>query len=514
MVLLLPSAWLAWEYRDMPQLGWPHDDGIYFAGAKSIAAGQGHTIPHLPGAPAQTKYPPLYPLLLAPVWWLAPQFPQNLPIATLFAWLAVPPMLWLCLLLFRRLGFPEWAGWTMTAMLAINPYLTLFGRSLRSEIPFTVLLLGAVLVAGRSAPLAGLMAGLSYLTRTAGLPLLLGMPLVYASKRQWREAVLFTLTMLPFVAGWAFWQREHKPGGEDPYILYYLDYVWYEFYNVDRHNLLTVLYENLDVAIGAMAVPVLPFIGNFADKMLAQALAIGSVIGVVRLAREREDARAYAVYALLSSVMLVMWHVPPNGRFFFPIFPLLLAGFFTECKQVSAMLQSAYRSGTQRRAALAFASVLLILFGYTVWNNVVLAAEIAPEGAQQEIRMTRDMTACATRIESELPRDAAILTDNDPLLYLQTGRTAMRLVPPAKELYGDVGDRAVVASLPIAEVGRSHNMRYYLMHREYARNLDEDELNRYNAAIDADPNLRLLFRCGGAAVYEIADPITAKIASP
>ena len=41
-------------------------------GAKSIAEGHGHSIPSLPGAPAQTKYPPLFPMLLSIVWWISP----------------------------------------------------------------------------------------------------------------------------------------------------------------------------------------------------------------------------------------------------------------------------------------------------------------------------------------------------------------------------------------------------------------------------------------------------------
>src|SRR5262249_60220296 len=55
-----------------------HDDGIYVTTAKALASGNGYRIISLPGEPAETKYPPLYPFLLSLVWRAKPNFPQNL----------------------------------------------------------------------------------------------------------------------------------------------------------------------------------------------------------------------------------------------------------------------------------------------------------------------------------------------------------------------------------------------------------------------------------------------------
>src|ERR1700747_755590 len=91
LLALGPSGYLAWTLRAMPHLGFYHDDAIYWVSAKSIAEGQGYRILSLPGQPNQTKYPPLFPAILAVVWKLQPGFPQNLPLATLAAWLMLPP---------------------------------------------------------------------------------------------------------------------------------------------------------------------------------------------------------------------------------------------------------------------------------------------------------------------------------------------------------------------------------------------------------------------------------------
>src|SRR6266851_9436610 len=63
-----------------PRCGEYHDDAIYVSTAKALADGEGYRLAHLPGAPPQTKYPPLYPALLALLWKLGPDFPANLPL--------------------------------------------------------------------------------------------------------------------------------------------------------------------------------------------------------------------------------------------------------------------------------------------------------------------------------------------------------------------------------------------------------------------------------------------------
>ena len=79
MLACAPSAWLAWSYRDLPRIGELHDDGIYLISAKSLTDGQGYRILSLPDEPAQTKYPPLYPLYLSTLWRWGPGFPAMLP---------------------------------------------------------------------------------------------------------------------------------------------------------------------------------------------------------------------------------------------------------------------------------------------------------------------------------------------------------------------------------------------------------------------------------------------------
>jgi hypothetical protein len=104
LLLSVPSAAYLWHFDDLPHFGSWEDDGIYYASAKSLADGGGYRIESLPGEPAQTKYPPLYPLLLSVAWRIDPQFPRNLPIAAWISWLALPAMLLLSAAYFPKLG--------------------------------------------------------------------------------------------------------------------------------------------------------------------------------------------------------------------------------------------------------------------------------------------------------------------------------------------------------------------------------------------------------------------------
>ena len=45
-----------------------YDDGLYAGIALALARGLGFVHPHLPGTPAVVHYPPLYPLMLAPLF--------------------------------------------------------------------------------------------------------------------------------------------------------------------------------------------------------------------------------------------------------------------------------------------------------------------------------------------------------------------------------------------------------------------------------------------------------------
>ena len=355
----------------MPEFGYLHDDGIFFVTGKSLASGS-YSIPSLPENPAQTKFPPLYPAYLSLIWKINPAFPANLSLATAMSWLVLVVLVVLSFLIFRHFGFSERNSWWMTAAVGLNPYLILFGTRMFSEVFFTCWLLAVFLVLPRGglkmAILAGVLAGTAYLSRTAGIALLVSVPAYLLFKKELSRAIAFAAAMLPFIAGWMLWTRAHAFPTHDPTLLYYTDYVRYQFLNVGFDNLAVVLWKNVDQILYGMGSLVLPkVVDSLPVKILTQVIAVAMISGIVRLARRR-IALDYALFALVSTGILMLWHFPPNERFVLPLYPLLLAGLVTELAHLAKMLRAAFghKDRGQRMVAAIFSAEVLGRIGNRV----------------------------------------------------------------------------------------------------------------------------------------------------
>src|SRR5689334_13759891 len=146
---LVPSARIAWRWRAMPQAGRFHDDGIYLVTAKSLASGNGYRIESFPGQPAQTKYPPVFPLMLSLVWQASPDFPGNLPYFALLVWLMLPALIIVMWCFFRQQGFEDWETALLCSWAALTPALTGLSVMILSELLFTILLTATLLASER-----------------------------------------------------------------------------------------------------------------------------------------------------------------------------------------------------------------------------------------------------------------------------------------------------------------------------------------------------------------------------
>ena len=79
-IFLLACAGLFAAYvsaLSVPGIGLAGDDGAYVVTGKALAEGRGYRIISQPNEPAQTKYPVLFPALIACIWKLFPEFPAN-----------------------------------------------------------------------------------------------------------------------------------------------------------------------------------------------------------------------------------------------------------------------------------------------------------------------------------------------------------------------------------------------------------------------------------------------------
>lgn len=430
LAVLIPSAWFVWTARDMPQIAHFHDDGIYWVTAKSLATGNGYKIPSLPGEPAATKYPPVYPLYLAIAWKLAPSFPANLGWAALLAWLPLPFVLSGAIRLWSRAGLTPVQQMAGCALAALSPAVVFQSSLVMSDVFFTALLLATlILLESRWAAYAGLLAGVVYLTRSAGIVLLLSVPLVMLMRRQRRPALLFVLGMLPAVIGWTLWVRLHATPASDAIALYYTDYLGYYRSTVHWADMPALLAKNFDELFAAIGdLFVLGLDGGFFGHHLARLLALFSIAGVVRLAR-RGLLLHFVAFAPLYAAMLVVWNYAPTERLLLPLFPLLLAGFLIELWHLAAMLTGAIRGSKlpDRIVALAATAVVACFFFYMARENYRAIATGLPAFISQ-CRSNRDrLMPVYAWVASNTPTDSVFVAFSDPVFFLYTGRQACRI---------------------------------------------------------------------------------------
>src|SRR6185295_15544479 len=121
---------VAWR---APAVGTFHDDGIYAVTAKALAEGRGYRILSLPGEIQQTKYPVLFPALLAAIWRLFPDFPANagalkaLPLLCAVLW-------WWVSYRFSRSETGDWrVSMGVVALTAASPWVLYLSTALLSK---------------------------------------------------------------------------------------------------------------------------------------------------------------------------------------------------------------------------------------------------------------------------------------------------------------------------------------------------------------------------------------------
>ncbi|HEX4593606.1 MAG TPA: hypothetical protein VH157_05005 [Bryobacteraceae bacterium] len=514
VLVLAPSAYLAWSLRDMPHLGFYHDDSIYWVSAKSLASGDGYRISSLPGQPFQTKYPPLYAMLLAGIWRINPNFPNNLPLATLFAWVLLPLYLLSVWIFLRQCEF-DWRVQCVLFLIAgLSPVAVVFSFSLMPELLFTAFLLGSVTLAQRASEpgaarwlpaLAGLAGALAYLTKSSAAPLLVTVPLCFALRKQFAKAALYIAAMLPAVVGWQWWVSGHLSRSWDLVTLYYTNYLGFQIYNVSLRDLPLVMWHNLDGFLMG-AGKLLTFDVPYGSKHLERVVAVAAIAGCVRLAR-RTHKLQYPVAALGFTLALLVWHYTPDQRFVFPLYPLLLAGLWTELANVCQALQISWRKPAvaDRLAAMVGAGALGAFALFLAFTTTFGLFQFLPELFSTYRADFASRRPAYQWLAHNAPRDANVFAYDDPLLYLYAGRKSCSLPIPPKLYYHD--DQAGIDKLifALSDFAAEQRLGYVVIARDdFYRDLHERGAKSLKQAVESNSAFEQVFRNGDVAVYRLS----------
>jgi hypothetical protein len=410
-------------------VGFFQDDGHYLILARALAHGDGYRYMNLPGAPAAAHFPPGYPLLLAPIWWMAPSFPANVVYFKLVNVVLLPVVALAIRALGRRSGGlgPIAASVVAIASVASVPVLFLNGL-LFSETAFMAALFGLLPVVDRSLEAnsrpsprlllsLGLATGALALLRTVGIALLPAALVMLGLRRRWRDAALLLAGALIVLVPWQLWASAHARAVPDAVAGAYGAYgPWLG--DAWRTGGVAFVREVIAVNLRGLLIPLTLF-GLSGSHWLVQATAIVVLVALAGVGARRLWPRASATLLLLIpyGALLLVWPFPPD-RFLWPLWPIVLIAVAAGAGHVS----SGDRSTSIRHIGRATTAALSLLF--VVWHVRTWPTRMWESGEQANAHMG----VSAAKVAAALPRDGLVASDQDAMVHLYAGRPAVPLL--------------------------------------------------------------------------------------
>lgn len=413
------------------------DDGIYVVLAKALATGEGYRYLHLPGEPAATHYPPGYPALLALLWKLSPEFPQNLALFKLVnVALAAAGCAFAFRFVERRLGLPTAAAAAVAIVSGVGiPTLVTAGLVL-SEPLFLAVLFPALILAEqladpgarptiRRAIAVGVLCGVVVLVRTIAVVLVPAvlLAMAWSGRARLRE---IARTLLAFGAGallvllpWQVYKARHAAVLPDPLQGKYGSYGGWlaEGFRQDGPAFgARVLWRNLH-ELGWMSEMLFAINAPRAWRLVAAATVL--VLFVLGLARALRRAPVSALFTLGYMGIVVLWPFAP-ARFVCAIWPLVLGIVSLGALEVWRW-RPAWRGGTPVRLA-ALAVVALTMIGQSSYLYVGYRGKYWDSIAKVR---APDAIAAAEWVARNTAPSHIVATEEETMVWLYTGRQAV-----------------------------------------------------------------------------------------
>jgi hypothetical protein len=444
-----------------------HDDAVYVSTARALAQGEGYRLIDLPDAPRQTKYPVLYPALLALVWKIAPDFPDN-----------VAAMQWVTLTsggIGTALAYLYLVSWGYAsrlsaaiagAMAATTPFLGyIYGLTL-SEALFAALVVAALwrldwhLASSPPGVGASLVTGVllasPFLCRSVGVVVIVaGLACLLGRRKVGGVIAGVALASSPWVAwslsGTGAWQTNAITG-------YYTDYAgaWTAAalplaVDVAARNGLTLLHATSALPLEGIYLLVVRAVPPVA--LLAALIGLTVWTAIAWFAR---SGRVLPIFLVLYAGLLLAWPWPP-ARFLVPVLALVLGVTLS----IAGKFLTRFAPATARSVAIG---VLIACVGP---NTLLLAQRATLNREYGYPYYSRPQEPVAWPVYLELfqwIREHTRETDTlaaplDSMISAYTGRRAFRpyIHRPGELFYGAPGSPvgAEMDLIAAMEIGRA-----------------------------------------------------------
>lgn len=459
---------------DSQIIGFTHDDGVYLSTAKALATGKGFKLLHVVGHPAEIKYPFMYPILLAPIWYFFPDFPQNVP---LFSYLSIAftlGALWLVYGYCRSVHqFPGWLALWVIALVASNFFFIYFSTTVMSEAPylfFSLLTLWVFHTLSRNRQVLSqqavllliVLSAITFLTRIPGVALMAAIGSWLLLNRQWKNAAVYGIgCLLLGILPWSLWVKFHTPPLNElsyplvnAYSNYGLEFMlnylgssgYWKSLSVSFSSFLSRLLEDMFPLIPNLfriypplqSLPYLPQVKDVTVLIGTYALAGYFLLQAIRtcslsLANKRFSPAYISVpglYLFFYTLMVLFWNYEDQmARFIMVLTPLLWLYFF---KPALPMLKALKSRPLPGRAVTVW--VILGLLSAVAFWPVCNAYRIVWKSRNQHWVesgkakwLWSDYQDSFAWIRANTPPHAPIAAASDVVYYLYTDRPSFYL---------------------------------------------------------------------------------------
>jgi Glycosyltransferase family 87 len=428
------------------------DDAWYALLGRTLARGDGFLQPNTPTPGLLPIVPPGFPLLLAPLWYLAPEFPANVLVLKALSVAAMLATAGLTYAYSRaHTEWPRELALLVAVAVSLVPSLVFLTTStLMSDAVFLAVQL-ATLVALERWPtrtgtvVAGVGAAVAMLMRTVGLAVPMSAFVYLCLKRDWRRAALLAAVVVLSLTPWQLYAYRHSSSaaqqGEGEVLLSYRQQFWQQFAGDAKAGTATL--RDLPLRIGQNTVDVIARdvialvapsllrgahqngmeligvgsfgyqgpMGNAAGTMAASAaLFLLIAVGWMRAVQRRLSLAEIVVPVSLA--MIVSWPFW-TFRFVLPLAPFLMVYLVDGLRAVTP--------AASRVPVLAMLGVV----GLSLFDHGEYIARARVHQPDWSI-LAEDTDAVLAWLQ-EHPADGVIATSNPALVYLRTGTPTIQL---------------------------------------------------------------------------------------
>jgi len=492
--LVVATASLVYLLRLDRVAGLMVDDAWYILLAQSLASGEGYRLISSATVPILPVVPPGFPALLSPLFILSPSFPANLLLlkaVSVAAMAGVGVATYIYATECRRV--PSTMATAVAAATVLTPSLVFLATS--TVMPEAVFMLAQLLAvvaldrAGRAggaggaggtgaAVVAGGLAAVSVLLRSAGVALLVAGLVYLLATRAWRRALAFSATAVVCLVPWMAYSSAHAPTAEQ---------------SASHGGTIAYGYSDLlamrragDPAAGRAGLAELParvvrnvsnvvtrdlggvFVPAFyrgpresgeetvglggagasmgsAPATMVVSLVLAGVVMLGLLTSLRSGPSAADALVLASLVMIAL--VPTRTfRYVLPLAPFLWLSLAAGVHAIGDRLARLRESGAAPVRVVMALLIALQVIEHGQFLRIKAADPVALPW-QADAKATEDLF---TWMDRTLPAHVAVASSNPGLVYLRTGRRGVVSVDPAANLHAwqAAGIRYIVALRP------------------------------------------------------------------